>query len=234
MINKSIFTTFLLIIIIFPLVSASNEFVIYLDDKGDATFYGTISNATSIPTKDLTFKNGNIRGKTSELTNKSGDVWTFSFSYPNSDIQLVLPEGSVVTDTTGEVSANGKNIEIYSFESITISYTLHDVSKNNIYWIILLISLILSLLITIYLKYKPNKIKPVKSNSLDIIKKVLNDRENLIINKLKENGKIKSSHLRKLSNLPKASFSRHIQELEKKKIIRRSGDGRNKFIDLKK
>ena len=41
------------------------------------------------------------------------------------------------------------------------------------------------------------------------------------------------SHLRKLTYIPKASFSRHIQELEKKGLINRSGEGKNKFVEIK-
>lgn len=42
------------------------------------------------------------------------------------------------------------------------------------------------------------------------------------------------SYLRKYCNIPKASFSRHINELENKKLIKKSGLGKNKFIELKK
>jgi uncharacterized membrane protein len=49
---------------------------------------------------------------------------------------------------------------------------------------------------------------------------------------LRETGKIKSSFLRKATQIPKASFSRHIHELEKKKLVRLSGDGKNKFVEL--
>ncbi|MDP4039439.1 MAG: hypothetical protein Q8P57_02565 [Candidatus Pacearchaeota archaeon] len=74
--------------------------------------------------------------------------------------------------------------------------------------------------------------KKIQKDKLKIMSKVLNTRENTIINALRKSGKIKQSHLRKLCEIPKASFSRHIQELEKKKLIKRSGEGKNKFVEL--
>ena len=62
----------------------------------------------------------------------------------------------------------------------------------------------------------------------------MNERERNIIDKLKETGKIKGSQLRRMLEIPKASFSRHIQELEKKGIVKRTGEGRNRFIELAK
>jgi uncharacterized membrane protein len=50
--------------------------------------------------------------------------------------------------------------------------------------------------------------------------------------KLRETGKTKMSYLRKACDMPKASFSRHVHELEKKKLVVLSGDGKNKFIEL--
>ena len=76
--------------------------------------------------------------------------------------------------------------------------------------------------------------KPKKKDHIDMIKHILNEREKLILDKLKFTGKVKMSHLRKLCEIPKASFSRHVQELEKKKLLTRSGEGKNKFVQLAK
>ena len=54
----------------------------------------------------------------------------------------------------------------------------------------------------------------------------------MILDKLKETGRIKGSYLRRACEIPKPSFYRHILELEKKGLVKRSGDGRNKFIEL--
>jgi len=63
---------------------------------------------------------------------------------------------------------------------------------------------------------------------------VLNDRENVIINNLKKMGKTKMSYLKKACDMPKASFSRHVHELRKKGVVRLSGEGKNKFVELVK
>ena len=53
-----------------------------------------------------------------------------------------------------------------------------------------------------------------------------------LLKHLKQTGKIKSSFLRKKCDIPKASFSRHLQELERKKLIKRTGEGKNKFVEV--
>jgi uncharacterized membrane protein len=71
-----------------------------------------------------------------------------------------------------------------------------------------------------------------KNDRLTPVMSLLNEREKSILETLKKTGKVKGSQLRRLSEIPKASFSRHIHELERKKLIRLSGDGKNKFIEL--
>jgi len=79
------------------------------------------------------------------------------------------------------------------------------------------------------------KIKGIfkKKEDIEIIKKTLSERENLIIDKLKEVKEIKQSRLSKLTEIPKASLFRHLIQLEKKGIIKRTGEGKNKIISLK-
>ena len=60
----------------------------------------------------------------------------------------------------------------------------------------------------------------------------MSEREQLIIDALKK-GPVKYNLLRKKVDIPKASFSRHIRNLEKKNIVIREGDGRNKLIKLR-
>ena len=86
------------------------------------------------------------------------------------------------------------------------------------------------MIITYLVILKKNRLN--KFNKEKVIQNVLNEREKLILNKLRETGKIKSSYLRRKTNIPKASFSRHIRELEKKGLVKFSGEGRNKFVEL--
>jgi len=90
---------------------------------------------------------------------------------------------------------------------------------------------ILLIILTILIIYYIKKRKRKNIQKQKLLSQILQEKEKLILNTLKKTGKIKSSYLRKQTQLPKATFSRHIQELEKKELIKRSGLGRNKFIE---
>ena len=74
--------------------------------------------------------------------------------------------------------------------------------------------------------------KKVKMDRVKMLEGMLNEREKLILSKLKESGKTKNSYLRKACDIPKASFSRHIRELERKGLVKLSGEGKNKIVEL--
>jgi uncharacterized membrane protein len=46
-------------------------------------------------------------------------------------------------------------------------------------------------------------------------------------------GPKRQREIRKSLNIPKASFSRYLSNLEKKKLILREGEGKNKVVKLK-
>ena len=226
--------------------TSQTELTIYLEDKGEAEFFGTTSQQNLNLPDEITLNNGKIRGTTQELTSKQGQVWSFSYSLPDSDIQVILPNDAVIKSTSGETFITRGNIAVYSQDSIKVSYVINEDGIN--YLLITSVLLILLLIIiSVYFYRKRKSKKPNQSYSsskkvkqktgnakkLEIIKTTLNDRQNIILDALKKYDKVKSSYLRKICDMPKASFSRHVQELEKKGLIKRSGDGRNKFIELK-
>jgi uncharacterized membrane protein len=219
------------------------QFVIHVDNSGKATFFGK-GNASSILPEGVNITSGNARGETYVLTNKAGKLWTFSFNYPDSEMQVYLPIGANVKSTNGEVSLSNKNIVIYGIDNVIVSYTIEPVNSQPNYSLILIIILALALVVLAYFYTikivrknkitKPKTQKSRKSNAdkLEIIKEVLNDKEKSIIDTLKSRGVLKSNYLRRQTNISKSSFFRHLQELEKKKIIQRFGEGRNKNVKL--
>lgn len=236
---------FIIIVLLFlvPTTQAFTFLNIFIDEKGDAIFLGE-TDENPVLIEGVLLDNGEISGLTSQLTTKQGDIWTFSYSLQGAEITLVLPEGAVVKElSTGEISLDSNRIAILFQDAITVKYSIVEVQKpiipsKNIPLVLVLLA-ILIILIVFLINYakrekKEEKQKELtkKKDRLEIIKQVLSEREKLIIDKLKETGKIKSSYLRKMVDIPKASFSRHIQELEKKGIIRRIGEGKNKFVEL--
>lgn len=234
---------FIISLLVLSCVSASSEIIIYLDEAGNADFFGQSTVNLSLPSGISMNEKGRISGSTTALTSKSGEVWNFSFYLDNSEIEVYLPDNSILKNTNGEASIVDSYIQkgkivVYSQDSVQISYTISKDSSKTPY----IISLIIIFLVgfTGYIFYR-NKSKrkvipfPKKKNKIDklsIVSSVLSERENQIISALKTSGKIKSSQLRKQLDMPKASFSRHIHELEKKSILRLSGEGKNKFVEL--
>ena len=229
---------FALLFLVQP-VFAQAELTIYLDERGNAEFFGTANKNISLPSGIL-LSEGEIRGSTTQLTSKQGLIWSFSFSLPDSNIQVILPDNSIVKDTSGEIFLSRNNIGVYAQDSIAIRYTLSQSDKNNNYLPIILSVIVALMLISLIFYYFKNKKIPINKkvsrkriDKFKIIKNTLHERQQFIIENLRKQGKIKSSYLRKICNIPKASFSRHINELEKKGIIKKSGEGKNKFIELK-
>lgn len=225
----------LMVLILVQNISAYTYLNIYLDEKGEALFLGESNEQLNLP-KGIEIKGNEIIGRTQFLTDKQGDVWTFSYFLDNAELNLILPKGALIKKIyEGEISVNKKQISIYNQDEIEVSYTIESEDKFNYlfcFWIVLIPIFIMG-----FYFYKSRRIlkkeKLEEVDKLKIIQQTLGERENKIINKLKEVKGIKQSRLQKILDIPKASFSRHIQELEKKDLIKRIGEGKNKILSLK-
>ncbi len=210
-------------------VSSQTQINIYLDKKGNAEFYGITNNNPELP-NGIYIKNGNILGSTQQLTKKDEEIWFFNYSLKDSEINLILPEDCIVKDLKkGEIYMEDNKFSIYNPESIEVYYTFSK-NRTHINYFNYLLALIIILLISFFI-YK--KIHTNSKKNLEIIRKTLNERENLILDKLLEVKQVKQSQLSKLTNIPKASLFRHLIQLEKKGLIKRKGEGKNKIIFLK-
>ncbi len=224
-----------LIVLATATASASSYLTIYIQENGDAIFIGNSEEQIIFP-DGISNNNGAISGRTNVLTNKLGGTWEFSFSQQNSEITLFLPKNAVLkSNSQGDISVKNEQISVQTQNTISISYELNRSSSSKIGWIILIILAVIVYVIILKNKNKKQQLRKKsthKKTNDKLINNFLNDREKIILEKLKETGKIKQAQLRKLTGLPKASFSRHIQELEKKRLIKRLGEGRNKLLEL--
>ena len=236
MINKNKALFVVVVALLCVNLASATDLLIHVDNSGNALFLGsTQENISSSLPAGVSVINGQINGQTSSRTSKSGDVWTFSYFLQNSNIEVFLPKGARITNTNGEVYISNDQIVIYNENQISVSYIIDEnISSGGSSKLALIALIILIVAGGVIYYYRKKIIKKIgKPEKINVIQSVLSERENKIVETLKEKGRIKSSYLRKLSGIPKASFFRHIQELEKKGIIERSGEGRNKFIELK-
>ncbi|GBE19947.1 hypothetical protein BMS3Abin17_00678 [archaeon BMS3Abin17] len=211
-------------------ISAYTYLNIYVEETGEALFLGETNEQLSLP-EGVEISKEEVKGTTQELTSKTGEVWSFSYSLNGAELYVILPKGAVIKNlNNGEISLEKEQFSIYAKESVEVEYTIEPVGESYLY-----IAIIVLIALIIFYIIKKKKTKSKKGNNPDKIKIVeglLNDREKLIISEVKKAGKIKNSQLRKRCDIPKASFSRHLQELEKKNLIKRDGEGKNKIVSL--
>jgi uncharacterized membrane protein len=237
---KKIFYLIFAVFFLLPTVSAFTVINIYIDESGDSTFLGETDLSEIQLPQGIENRNGEIIGVSSDLTNKEGEVWSFIYALENSEIRVILPKNSILTSVSGgDISVENERITIFANNIANLEYIIKgtnleiQIFSNKILFGIIGIVLLI-ILIFYVVNYRNREIteKNKENKILNSLKKVLNEREKLILENLSKYGKMKSSYLRKLTDIPKASFSRHIQELEKKKLIVRSGEGKNKFVEL--
>jgi len=217
----------LVVLVLLGNVSAYTFVDIYLGDDGSALFLGGTDEDVSFP-NGIEIKNGEIIGKTQALTSKTEEIWSFFYSLDGAEINLVLPKGAMIKSVEdGEIFVKGNRIHVYGSGGIEFTYIIGEQSSNLVLWVLLGVFVLFGLLF-----YGWGKLGKRAERKGKLIRDVLGERENLILDKLKQTGRLKGSRLRKICDIPKASFSRHVQELERKGLLKRTGEGRNKFLEL--
>lgn len=230
--KSKIFTTIILLLLI-PIISASYiSGDIYLNADGSARF--KIETDTPLNNQDLTLYNEQIKGTTELFTTKQSGIWKFTLpqtNYNNIFIDIHLPQElqSIIEITGNEniIDFEKRIITIIDSDQLdfSVSYKLSNQRDLSfIPWLILLS--ILTIFFAIFYKYK--KKKHYFSNVMPLV----SNKEEKILNSLMKSQK-RQSMLRKELNIPKASFTRYLINLEKKKLIAREGEGKNKVVKLK-
>ncbi|MDO8459559.1 MAG: hypothetical protein Q7S74_00470 [Nanoarchaeota archaeon] len=180
----------------------------------------------------LTFENKKIIGYTEALTKKGSEGWSLMLdvsSYDETFIDIHLPKNmKAVTAIEGDNSfldLDSRIVTIITPGTVKISYITKPTSTQN--WIVYMWILISTLIFAgiIFFVYKIRRKKDRMSDILPFI----NDNEKSILDKVIKKP-MRQKELRDKLGLPKASFSRYITNLEKKRLIIREGDGKNKII----
>lgn len=249
--KKLLLLTVIVFILVAHSISAYTYINIYLDNLGNAQFLGETNetNTTLNLPAGVLVQNGKIQGTTPNLTVKTGDIWIFAYYLQGADLKVILPDGAVIeTLNNGEVYLERGKISVYFVNKADLTYTIQP--PQTLDTIIAVLGITLFVLISgviFFLIFRKKRASLLRSREvykrrqeileerkIELIKEVLNPREKIIIEKLEKHKKIKMSYLRKLSEIPKASFSRHVQELERKGLLKKTGEGKNKFVELAK
>lgn len=224
-------------IFILLLGSVSAQYIsgdIYIRDNGDASF--SLETDVDLNLEGISFENGRLGGITSDLTNKQGGVWKVDLdfgSYETLLLDIHLPSSLEKIDSIEGVNNiidfDGKVISLIgSNEDLFFNVEYELGSEADFGWIYLFLIIIL-ITIVFYLFFKNSKRKKRK---LEDIFPLINDQERKIIELLMKRP-LRQKEIRKKLDIPKASFSRYLVNLEKKKLIIREGEGRNRVVRLK-
>ncbi|WP_087036164.1 helix-turn-helix transcriptional regulator [Thermococcus litoralis] len=168
---------------------------------------------------------------TSDLTYKSGPVWTFNVS-TNVPFKVVLPEDAVIVELS-EIPLNiEENTLLMSEGNQTISYILTNVYKNSnsqesssyILYIVLLAALAASVVLVLMFRERRRK-RGSYMEVIDISQYVekydLKREEEEVIRYLIENGGVaKQSEIRKALKLPKTTMWRLSNRLERQGLVK--------------
>ena len=179
-----------------------------------------------------------FEGASSELTSKDGGVWSFELNSEDvvDDILLDVCFSdrlekliTVESDLLYSIDLNGRVcvefIDGGRKMDIKIDYGLEENSVSYIALIVITILLLAALVLIVYSFRK-------KKDKFSDIESLINENEKKILDELMK-GNVRQKELRRRLDMPKASFSRYVHNLEKKKLIIREGEGKNKVVKLK-
>ena len=177
-----------------------------------------------------------LGASTSALTNKKGEVWSFVLSeqevFDSIILEVCLPrelvslEG-VKSNLLYRVHVGGRTcLEFLDADKpleIEISYVLRSGMSSFV-----LVALLLGVGVAVLAFFLGRRRKKGFSD----IEHLIGEQEKMILDRLMK-GPARQKYLRKELDLPKASFSRYLHNLEKKKLLVREGEGKNKMVRLK-
>jgi len=230
--KSKIIISFILLFVSINLASASYiSGDIFIRGDGSARF--NIETDSPFQNPDLLFENNKLTGTTEVYTSKSGGLWTFSLdtkNYENVLIDIHLPPSikSIVSVSGPQhtIDLETKTISIISSsqDTFVVSYKTEEaINYSWIYWLLLIA--IVTAIFFVYYKIKKRKLR------FENIMPIINEKEQKIIDLLMKKS-MRQKEIRKLLEIPKASFTRYILNLEKKKLITREGDGKNKVVKV--
>ncbi len=225
--------------ILFLLPGALGQYIsgdIYIDDSGFVEF--DVNADKEIQLEGLNFENNKIMGTTELLTKKEGGSWTFFLhldgEYETIFLEIHLPKNlKLIEDVEGVssiIDIDEKIVTIVDYDRKLDFEITYQIKPGRDYTSIIGI---ITVLLLLYLLYSFKKKKKKKGDDrLEHIMPLINDNEKKIIEALMKRT-YRQKELRKILEIPKASYSRYVHNLEKKKLIVRIGEGKNKILKLK-
>jgi len=201
-----------------------------------------------------------------DFTSKNASLWGFQMKmYSSENIDsfsssLVLPSGSTLQKTTGQVSSSGSALVVaWNTNNITASrvfnlsadYEIDPVEEYGT-WIILIIIIVIVLgAAHIYYRIRPKtepeaksettkpetrhpKPKPEEWLESNEVFKTLDEVDKEIVREIaKQKGKTTQAKIYLNTHIPKATLSRRLNSLENREIIEKSQKGNRNLISLK-
>ena len=219
---------------ILPLISGSYIYGdIYIKSNGEANFF--VESDVDVRFDGISFENNNLNGKTFDLNSKSGKIWDFSLNlgkYDNILLDIHLPSNlnyiKSIEGVDNAINFDDKTISLIDGNTnliFSVGYELNETKDFS--WLYFLIVIIVIALI-VYFVFKFTKKKRRVKGAFPY----LNENEEKIIKKLMKEP-MRMKQLREALKIPKASFTRYVINLEKKKLLVREGDSKNKVLKLK-
>lgn len=208
---------------------------VYLYSNGEARFF--VYSDVDIGEEGLVFDSEKQRltGTTEMLVSKQGGVWTFSLNldeYETILLDVHLPKNlDQVTGLSGVdyiFDTDEKVFSLIGYDEelrFEVSYRLN--SETDFSWLLFVVIGFL-LIVVIYLLARRRS----RRRRLNYVLPIINDNEKKIV-KLLMKKSMRQAMIRKKLDMPKASFSRYMINLENKKLIVREGEGKNKIVKLK-
>jgi len=228
---------FLFLLLILLMGDVSAQYIvgdIYITENGRVIF--SVDTDVDLDLKGLNFDGEKIRGETRLLANMNQGIWSFDLDfgyYETILLDIHLPKNiervNSIEGVTSIVDFNERIISLIDEDknlSFRVEYEVSQDSSSTFLYVVFII--ILSLLV-IFLFFKSKKSKKKK---LKEIFPLISDREREVVELLMK-GQMRQKEIRKKLNIPKASYSRYLVNLEKKKLIMREGEGKNKIVRLK-
>ena len=227
----------LFLIFVFLLSGVSANYIygdIYIENDGIAVF--SVNTDVELDFDGLSFDGERLDGETNELISLEKGVWSFILDlgyYETILLDIHLPDNIDQINSIESVEYlmgfRQKTISLIDQDKdlyVDMDYELNSSPNNTFFYFILII------LLLVVLFYAFVQLSKKKKKKLEGIFPLINGKEKNIIEFLMKEP-MKQNELRKVLNIPKASYSRYIVNLEKKKLIIREGEGKNKILKLK-
>lgn len=190
---------------------------------------------------NLESENNIISGTSEVFTSKNGRIWGFNFPFNKSVGQFVLvlslPKNSTIINITANTHYSvsyDKGLKIVFLgnsirPNISVSYTVGGISYTFYF-----VSIMLSFFILTPFVLEFARTRTQSDITINIIE-TLNEKEKIVFKKLIESdGEANQNTIRHATGIPKATLSRIIYNLERKKIVARQKNGSTLKVKLRK